>query len=141
VHANIAKFGGDAKNITLAGSSAGSIDINALMTSPLSKDLFGRVIGQSGPVTIGGHGAPLTLRDAEKNGEALGSTWKAASASLRDLRAVLAVDILKAQAARPPSYLGVTVDGYVLPKSRRMSFRAVRHTGRPSYWATTRVTS
>ena len=40
VRDNIAKFGGDPKNITVFGQSAGALDTSFLMTSPLSKIYF-----------------------------------------------------------------------------------------------------
>ena len=46
VHDNIAQFGGDPGNVTIFGQSAGSIDVLALMASPLSKGLFHRAIGE-----------------------------------------------------------------------------------------------
>ena len=50
VRDNIAKFGGDPKNVTVFGIWLGAIDIGVLMTSPLTKGLFQRVIGESGTV-------------------------------------------------------------------------------------------
>ena len=91
------------------------------MTSPLSQGLFRRVIAQSGSVV--GLGDPLTLPQAEKRGEITAASWKVpAGASVKDLRAISAADILSAK----PDYsvpfaiafpnAGVTVDRYVLPQ-------------------------
>ena len=48
VRDNIAAFGGDPENITLFGESAGAMAIADLVTSPLAKGLFKRVIIESG---------------------------------------------------------------------------------------------
>ncbi|MBE1526355.1 para-nitrobenzyl esterase [Sphingopyxis sp. OAS728] len=48
VQRNIARFGGDAANITVFGESAGAMAIADLVTSPLAKGLFRRAIIQSG---------------------------------------------------------------------------------------------
>jgi para-nitrobenzyl esterase len=117
VRDNVAEFGGDASNVTIFGESAGSLDVSVLMTSPLSKGLFQRVIGESGAVILVGD--PLSLPQAETRGENLAMRWKLSSeASLKDLRAVSALDILEAEPKPPPFVpnLGVTIDGYVFPK-------------------------
>ena len=54
VQENIARFGGDPKNVTIFGESAGSLDVSVLMTSPLSKGLFHRAIAESGAVVLVG---------------------------------------------------------------------------------------
>ena len=52
IRANIAAFGGDAGNVTLMGQSAGAINVLALMTSPLAKDLFHKAMPLSGGISL-----------------------------------------------------------------------------------------
>ncbi len=48
VRENIARFGGDAKNVTLFGESAGAISISALLGAPSADSLYDKVILESG---------------------------------------------------------------------------------------------
>jgi len=134
VHENIAKFGGDPGNVTIFGQSAGAVDVDVLMTSPLAKGLFQRAIAESGTVTRNPDDATLRmtalgavmqvksgpvsysdaagLAEAEASGERLGR-------SLEELRRMPAADLLAAVAAPRMSIgpaNGVSVDGYAFPK-------------------------
>lgn len=51
VRRNIASFGGDPNNVTIAGESAGAHSVATLMAAPAARGLFRRAISQSG----GGH--------------------------------------------------------------------------------------
>jgi carboxylesterase type B len=48
VHRNIARFGGNPGQVTIAGESAGGWSVCALMTSPLARGLFRGAISESG---------------------------------------------------------------------------------------------
>uniref|UniRef100_A0A646QJ45 Carboxylic ester hydrolase n=1 Tax=Hemiscolopendra marginata TaxID=943146 RepID=A0A646QJ45_9MYRI len=50
VQKNIRHFGGDPKKVTILGESAGAASVLYQMLSPLSKDLFHRVVSMSGSV-------------------------------------------------------------------------------------------
>jgi para-nitrobenzyl esterase len=49
VQENIKKFGGDPSNVTIFGESAGAVDSNVLMTSPLAKGLFNLLSARAVP--------------------------------------------------------------------------------------------
>lgn len=120
VRDNIARFGGDPRNVTIFGESAGALDINVLLASPLTKGLFARLIGESGPVV-----APPSLAEGEKKGLSVAANLKADS--LKTLRAMPAEDLQKAT-GQGLSFLGpllgVVVDGWVLPKPPFQVFEA-----------------
>jgi para-nitrobenzyl esterase len=131
VRDNIARFGGDPSRVTLGGQSAGAVDVNVLLTSPLAKGLFHRAIAESGTVSRvpddatvrmtglattmaphsgGTYSDTLTLREAEHAGAQV-------TANPRSLRQT---DLLKAMSAPRMSIgpaNGIVVDGWVLPEA------------------------
>ncbi|PWU12589.1 MAG: carboxylesterase family protein [Terriglobia bacterium] len=124
VDANIAKFGGDAKNVTVFGQSAGAVDTGYLLASPLSKGLVHRAIQESGPPIRGA--APLA--QAEQLGSNFAAAMKAPAGGIdavKFLRSLPAAELQKAAVAArgesgPP--MGPLLDGHVLPASAALIF-------------------
>lgn len=124
VKSNIKEFGGNPRNVTIFGESAGSAAVSTLMASPMAKGLFHRGIGESGGAL--GEGLldyqPASVR-AKGDGEWVAKTG---AKSLKDLRAMPTAAILEAAKTRGMVGFGPDIDGRLLVEPVRETYAAGR---------------
>lgn len=115
VKRNIAAFGGDPANVTIAGQSAGALSVEFLMASPAARGLFAKAIAQSSymfttpELKQTKYGTP----SAEQFGVNLMTALHAPN--LAALRAMDAQTLLDGSVAAAYPTTG-TIDGHILPR-------------------------
>jgi para-nitrobenzyl esterase len=114
INRNIASFGGNSGNVTIAGESAGGLSVMYLMAAPQARGLFAKAIMQSAYMVS----APelRTSRYGGPTAEQIG-VWLMTQLGAPDLASLRATsaEALVAAAARTPYFPFLTVDGRYVP--------------------------
>jgi para-nitrobenzyl esterase len=143
VHDYIAGFGGDPKNVTIGGQSAGARNSTMLLRSPLAKGLFHRAVIESGFTDF--LPSPMTpLADREKRNATAIEQVFGKPMSLADLRPIPTEDFISKTAADGKTQLYEAlhkaanipaqhaIDGYVFTEKSIDLLRLTRWTGSTS---------
>ncbi len=81
IHENITAFGGDPGNVTIAGESAGAMNVLSLLTAPAAAGLFHRAVAESGLAVM------RTTEEAENKSQALLCNLLVADGKAADIEA------------------------------------------------------
>jgi para-nitrobenzyl esterase len=107
VRTNIARFGGDAHNVTIAGQSAGGVSVLAQLVSRGARGLFQRAVVESGAFAL--NQQPLAA--AESFGQSFATSVGCSSQTAACLRSVPATTLVN---AFPDAAIPGIVDGRVI---------------------------
>ena len=131
VHRNVAKFGGDPDNVTVAGQSAGAQAVAMLQTSPLAHGLMQRVFAMSSA-----RPSPYVIHDTEEQVERrlAGFSTTLGVSSLAELRALPADRIVAAQLV----FYDPNVDNNFFPEQPKATWEAGRQNDVPLMLSFTR---
>jgi len=122
VRRNIGAFGGDVRNVTIFGESAGGIAVNRLMMIDAARGLFQKAIVESGA----GRERGQSLAQAEADGAAFAARSGAANADTTALRAIPADKIVAAGDLDVLAGEAPILDGRLLTQNATDAFAAGR---------------
>lgn len=143
VRQNIAAFGGDPKNVTIFGESAGGVSVHSLLTMPLARGLFHKGVIESG----GGRDGVLTGRPIREDNtnlfypvsaETIGMNFARRHGiqgtdadALARLRALSVAEIVDGGQESdgpngPPIYPGPILDGKLVVETAESAYKAGR---------------
>ena len=134
VRENIKEFGGDAKNITVSGFSAGGRDVMAMVISPVFNNKFDKAISFSGGLTVADADkskktiaqklAPMVVEDGKQNNLINAENWllsdngkdkKAVRQYLQAMPAERLAPVMAGAVIRMSAFPHLYGDGEVLP--------------------------
>jgi para-nitrobenzyl esterase len=115
VQRNIGRFGGNPRDVTIFGESAGGLSVLSQLASPGARGLFARAIVESGAYDLD----QPSLSTAESAGEAFATKAGCASQTAACLRS-LPVPAILASESQGPGF--PDVDGRVLTQTLRAAF-------------------